>query len=668
MTKVIIRAIQDADISRVVGAYLRIIPNGDRFKCSCPFHSDQKKSLIIFPQQQHAYCAVCNKTWDALSFISDIECISENEAIGVLMSSSWEDAALTRRDRIWPHLCAYVQSPPPDSKIPTLSCRALGGDFFSFLELTHDSTVIAYRVQYAPSPGSTEWRWWFYKENPHGRSKWDMWTPSREGMPLYGANRLGEEHQAIGLAFTPESAEALSRMMPVYAPVSLVGTDSLAHDWSALKGRERVLIWPPASDALMLAAVQIASVLSSPSGLALSVKVIDPDDKPEGWGPADAEREGWKSQDVREWAAPRLKEFTPENWRPVAAPKKQFLPSGKLTAFTPEAVAAAWIKEYGEYWRYVANHESWMRYTEIRWRPLGRGPRSTPSGSIRQIIISALDSSSGISLSNENREKLLGQAFVSSVVRILENTPKLRVTSSEINFDRACLCTPNGIIDLRTSKIALHSPDALITLCTSVSPSEGIPNAWLAYLSQQPIANTLQRLAGYLLTGLISERKFFWLQSDTIFLRVMSEIMGDYAMTVTRDALTDEKLRGKLSAMRHKRVVHIEHTYSLRTKHAFQIGAIAEGGLITVGMPWGVQERFIPQARLCFSSLYSPVQNPSRRLSNAMFHIQTSTPSETDLIDRLRDEYPQILAWAIQGAAMWFESGLCEGIGVKRPG
>jgi hypothetical protein len=70
-------------------------------------------------------------------------------------------------------------------------------------------------------------------------------------------------------------------------------------DWSVLRGRH-VTIWPDADDPGRKAAKVIVTMLS---GIASSVRVVDPGDRPKGWDVADALAEGWTAADVLELLA-----------------------------------------------------------------------------------------------------------------------------------------------------------------------------------------------------------------------------------------------------------------------------------------------------------------------------------------------------------------------------
>lgn len=128
--------------------------------------------------------------------------------------------------------------------------------------------------------------------------RWSSWSTPR---PLYGLDRLAEKPTAQVLITEGEkAADAAARLLPELAVItSANGSKGAAHaDWSVLRGRA-VSIWPDADAAGLDYANTVArhagdagaasvSVISMPAGVAV------------GWDAADAERDGWTSQQCAE--------------------------------------------------------------------------------------------------------------------------------------------------------------------------------------------------------------------------------------------------------------------------------------------------------------------------------------------------------------------------------
>jgi hypothetical protein len=47
----------------------------------CPFHPDKDPSMSYNPKTNKAHCFSCNKTWDSIDFLMELEGLSFNEAV-----------------------------------------------------------------------------------------------------------------------------------------------------------------------------------------------------------------------------------------------------------------------------------------------------------------------------------------------------------------------------------------------------------------------------------------------------------------------------------------------------------------------------------------------------------------------------------------------------------
>src|SRR5262249_49613540 len=72
------------DIVQVVGDYVRLKKQGNRFVGLCPFHTEKTPSFGVHPGHQFFKCFGCGKGGDVFNFLMEIEGISFFEALRTL--------------------------------------------------------------------------------------------------------------------------------------------------------------------------------------------------------------------------------------------------------------------------------------------------------------------------------------------------------------------------------------------------------------------------------------------------------------------------------------------------------------------------------------------------------------------------------------------------------
>ena len=132
------------------------------------------------------------------------------------------------------------------------------------------------------------------KNKETGREGW-RWKSFAKPRPLFRLPDLFARPDAWVLVVEGEkTAEAAQRLLPHIVCVSWAGGSKAVDiaDWSVLSER-KVLIWPDADTAGLKAADAIKAHIPK------ARIILPPEGKPEGWDLADAEAEGWTTDQVR---------------------------------------------------------------------------------------------------------------------------------------------------------------------------------------------------------------------------------------------------------------------------------------------------------------------------------------------------------------------------------
>ncbi|MCJ8211496.1 CHC2 zinc finger domain-containing protein [Mucilaginibacter sp. RS28] len=72
---------QNADIAKIISAYLPLSESHKALRGKCPFHNDQGNSLMVSPQKNIFRCFGCGKDGGPVEFLSEIEQMPRAEVV-----------------------------------------------------------------------------------------------------------------------------------------------------------------------------------------------------------------------------------------------------------------------------------------------------------------------------------------------------------------------------------------------------------------------------------------------------------------------------------------------------------------------------------------------------------------------------------------------------------
>ncbi|MFZ0210885.1 MAG: phage/plasmid primase, P4 family, partial [Roseiarcus sp.] len=237
------------------------------------------------------------------------------------------------------------------------------------------------------------------------------------------------------------------------------------------------------------------------------------------------------------------------------------------------------------------------------------------------------------------------------------------------------LNTPEGVIDLRTGVRRQHRHDDHMTKIAAVGPGGDCPR-FLAFLDRilggdAELAAYIRRVLGYGLTGLTREHALFFgygtgANGKSVLLSTVAGIMGDYhrsAPIETFTASNGDRHPTDLAGLRGARFVSSIETEEgrrwaeSRIKHdrrRHHRGEVHAAGLF----------EYKPAFKLFIAGNHKPSLRSVDEAIRRRFHLVpfavTIPPEERDgeLTEKLKAEWPGILAWMIEGALMWQTEGL----------
>ena len=355
--------------------------------------------------------------------------------------------------------------------------------------------------------------------------------------------------------------------------------------------------------------------------------------------------------------------------------------AGIKQTFTDQANACRLIAEHCEYIRYVKESKGWCVYDGTRWifdPPGGLYPfvRQTTEGLYQWAV----------TLDGDERQKMLReiQALESlnkqkAMIEIAATIPEIIISTSQLDSDQYLLNINGGTLNLRTGGLKIPAADDFISKLASVSynPSAVCP-IWLAFLvkimgGNQRLINFLQRAIGYSLTGDTSEQCFFILYGSgangkTTLMNIVRYLLADYAAQAAPDILMAKDRQGgaspELARLPGVRFVATSETEDGQQFAEASLKQMTGQDTITVRHLYKEYFEFRPQFKIFFATNHKPTikgtDNAIWRRVNLIPFAVTIPPEEQDrnLEQKLMQEMPGILNWAIAGCMAWQKDGL----------
>lgn len=324
---------------------------------------------------------------------------------------------------------------------------------------------------------------------------------------------------------------------------------------------------------------------------------------------------------------------------------------------------------FGDRLRYVAAWGQWLHYDGRLWR------RDDTLATV-DLVRAVCQRAAGSAVRPSDHVRLGGAGTVAGVERLARADRRHAATTDLWDADPWLLNTPGGMVDLRTGDLQPHRPDAYVTKSAAVGPGGGCPN-WLRFLRRatggdEALMSFLQRVAGYCLTGSTRDHALFFLygtgsNGKSIFINALAEILGTYSAVAAMETFMapfGDRHPTDLAGLRGARLVVAQETDQGRRWNEARIKTVTGGDRIAARFMRGDFFEYVPEFKLVISGNHKPVLRNvdaavRRRLHIVPFAV-TVPPDERDpaLPEKLKLEWPGILAWAVQGCIDWQRVGL----------
>lgn len=267
---------------------------------------------------------------------------------------------------------------------------------------------------------------------------------------------------------------------------------------------------------------------------------------------------------------------------------------------------------------------------------------------------------------------------IKAQLKLVASEPGISVSASEWDADPWVLNTQLGIIDLRTGELQPHDPRHLITKLAPVNYHEDAQcPRWMSFLTEimdgsQALIDYLGRICGMCVTGVIEVQELYVFfgggaNGKNVFIDTVAGILGDYAGAAPPQLLTTrmhEEHPTEIADLQGKRLVFASETEE-NAKLRIQLVKRLTGDPTLKGRRMRQDYFEFPRTnKTVMITNNKPVINEStnavwRRIRLVPFNVTIPEHRrDPQLTQKLRAEWPGILAWIVRGCLDWQLNGM----------
>ncbi len=284
-----------------------------------------------------------------------------------------------------------------------------------------------------------------------------------------------------------------------------------------------------------------------------------------------------------------------------------------------------------------------------------------------------------VAVSHARKSESAGR--IQAMIALAQSEQPIAITSNQLDTNLWLLNVENGTINLQTGDFYPHRRGDLITKMAPVTcdPSANKPLEWLKFLGRimaesQDLIAYLQKLIGYCLTGDTREKclPVAYGTGDngkTILAVNIAAMLGDYARDTPIETLmakNSESIPNDLARLQGARFVTASEGERGQKLAESLIKRLTGGDKISARFLHQEWFEFIPEFKIWLSTNHKPVIRGGDNAIWNRIHLipfNVSIPKNdqiprTKMLAALRQEWPGILNWAIEGCALWQQDGL----------
>jgi putative DNA primase/helicase len=356
-------------------------------------------------------------------------------------------------------------------------------------------------------------------------------------------------------------------------------------------------------------------------------------------------------------------------------------PSRERHKLTDYGNAQRFVDRHGDRVRYCHPWKHWIIWNGTHWEEdmTGEVMRSAKE-TARHIFHEAANEQDIDRRKALSKHAIKSEAAFSmkSLLLLAQSEPGIPIIPDQLDANHWLLNTVNGTVDLKTGQQHPHRKEDLLSkIVPVVYDSKAQCPLWESFLNRimegnQNLIKFLQKVVGYALTGSTREQCLFFLygtgsNGKSVFLNTIKGMLGSYAMQIEAKSLmvkNSDSVNNDIARIKGARFVAAnEGEDNQRLAEGF-IKTLTGSDPVTARFLHAEYFTFVPTCKIFFSSNHKPRikgidEGIWRRIRMIPFHV-TIPEEERDmqLPEKLREEWPGILRWAVEGCLLWQQEGL----------
>lgn len=322
----------------------------------------------------------------------------------------------------------------------------------------------------------------------------------------------------------------------------------------------------------------------------------------------------------------------------------------------------------------------WLVWDGKRFKPDDRGFVQELAKEITMQIFEAAGAQLGEARGKELAKWAMRSQEEPRIRRMLalaQTDPVIAAGPEDFDAVPTVLNVQNGVLDLGTGELIPHDHRYFMTKIAGCEydPAASAPR-FLAFLEQilpdPDVRAFVQRAVGYSLTGLTNEQVLFLLcgagaNGKSVLLRILEAALGGYARTADFSSFLARRSDGPrndiASLLGSRFVSAIEVDEGRRMAEAL-VKTLTGGDRIRVRFLYRESFEATPTFKVWLAANHRPEIRGNdyaiwRRIRLIPFNVETP-PDQQDpnLGDKLMEELPGVLRWAVVGCTQWQRQGL----------